>query len=178
MSTDPILRQARIMRTGAVLAPVLAVVLIRFAGPQQSFAATGDVQLASPSLPSLELSQPAPEGVLGAAAQYARQLFESGISASPFPAQEVEAGSGDTPIVSGTSLVQQPAQFSREDPSLRVSAIMSRRAGPIAVIDSRIRSVGSKVAPGWTLDAIDEQSRTLVIRHASGRRVELTLSTP
>ncbi len=176
--SDSIKRQAQIMRYGAIAAPVLAVVLIRYAGPQQSIAATPVKAYEIPVLPSARVSDDEPAGLLGAAAEYAKRLFETGISGNPFPEPEALGTSSDTPPMPAVRSAEQLAQPEPGVPDLRISAVMSRRGGAIAVINSRICVVGARVAPDWTLDAVDQQSRTLVIRHTGGRRVELALSTP
>lgn len=170
-------RQARLSSAGALIAPLAAVALIRIAGPQQSVAATSMQTTEAPGLPAMPSSESRHTGVIASAAGYAQRLFESGFSGTPFPQSEQRSGMSDTPL--DPAIPDEPlTDRTANAPDIRISAIMARRDGAIAVIDARIRPVGSQVAPGWTLDSIDEPNRTLVIRHRSGRRVELTLSTP
>ena len=176
--TDSVKRQAQLMRCGAILAPVLTVLLIRYAGPEQSLAGTMVDPYEVPAIPTVPSFGTEPEGILGAAAAHARRLFEAGINGDPFPASEVAVATPDSLRHADAPTPARMAPPSMELPDLRVTAVMSRRGGAIAVINSRICAVGARVAPGWTLDAVDEQSRTLVIQHADGRRVELGLNTP
>ncbi len=162
----------------AVVAPVLAVALIRFAGPQQATA-----NIAAPKFEPTVLEARVPsgfmsEGVLGAAAIHAQKLFSTGITGTPFPPPDAQDQARD--ILPEDLRQPGPASGgnSVEAPSLRISAIMSRRQGAIAVINSRICTEGTRLAPGWTLDSIDDQRRTLTLAHTSGRRVELALTTP
>eukprot|EP00913_Durusdinium_trenchii_P006174 g5786.t1 len=170
--------QARAMHLGAVVAPVLAVALIRFAGPQQASAKSAAPTFEAPALEARVPSGFMGEGVLGAAALHAQKLFNAGITGTPFPPPETQ--DRETDITQ--DLMTRPSEASVgnviEAPSLRVSAIMSRRQGAIAVINARICTVGTRLAPGWTLDTIDDKRRTLTLAHASGRRVELSLGTP
>jgi len=169
-------RQARLLRVGAIITPVLAVGLIRFAGPQQSLGAVATESQLAPALPDYRSSATPDGGPLATAAGYAQRLYEAGINGTPFPKPQTYAEGSDTPPDPATQGPSAPA--SSEPPEIRVSAIMSRRGGAIAVIDSRVCAPGSVVSPGWTLAKINENDRTLTLRHTSGRLVEMTLSQP
>ena len=176
MST-PSQRQTQLSSAGALVAPLLAVALIRFAGPQQSVAAAPPMVIDSAGLPSMPTFESDLPGPVSTAAGYAARLFESGFSGSPFPEAARRDSVSDTPpdpSMPEIDIADDPYEL----PDIRITAIMARREGAIAVIDARIRAVGARVAPGWTLDAVDEQNRTIVVRNDSGRRVEMTLSTP
>ena len=43
---------------------------------------------------------------------------------------------------------------------------------------TRIRTIGSKIADAWVLEAVDEQARTITIRHRSGHLVTVELESP
>jgi hypothetical protein len=173
------LKQARLMSVVAALAPVGAVGLIRFAGPQPAAAASwSDTSAELPSFTPVVLPQGSPRsGVMEAAAAHAQRLLQAGIQATPFPLVERESVDWDTPAEEHPSdqMIQPNAP---EPPPLHLSAIMSRRAGAIAVIDARIRTAGSRIGQGWTLEAIDEENRTITIRHATGHRATLELESP
>lgn len=171
------MRQAKLASLGAVVTPLVALVLIRFAGPSQTVAATSPPVIDTPSLPTPGVPIREESGVIASAAQYAQRLFEAGFSGAPFPVARPEPSASDTPP-DPRAAVSSEANTAEEAPELQLSAIMARRNGAIAVIDGRIRTSGSEVAPGWVLETIDEPGRRIVIRSRAGRRLEIPLSVP
>ena len=177
--THPAMKQARLLAAGAAVAPVLAVGFIRFAGPQTVAAATWSdesYQQTAPEAFSLPGEREVP-AVVAAATTHARRLLEIGISATPFPERTTDPDDPETPA-DQTWIDPTPLLGAPEPPPIQLSAIMSRRAGAIAVIDARIRTIGSKIADAWVLEAVDEQARTITIRHRSGHLVTVELESP
>ncbi|MFI4896549.1 MAG: hypothetical protein ACIARR_01850 [Phycisphaerales bacterium JB059] len=173
------LKQARLMGVLAAVAPVVAVGLIRFAGPQPVAAASwADTSMDLPAFTPLATPKASNRsGVMAAAAAHAQRLFQAGIQATPFPLEKRETIEWDTPEPIDAP-DERASAHAPEPPPLHLSAIMSRRAGAIAVIDARIRTAGSKIGQGWTLESIDEEGRTITVRHTTGHRATLELEAP
>ncbi len=175
------MRQATVLYAAGVGAPILAVVLTRFAGPAESGAAMPAPPPAAITLPEHARVHAETEPALRRALDRARELETAGPSVSPFPYTAPDpqaiAQSSDTP---GDDLgTPRPQPASRvEYPAIQISAILSLRQGACAVIDNRLRREGDTLSPGWTLLSIDPGDRRIVLRHASGERREYWLSVP
>ncbi|MEZ6243502.1 MAG: hypothetical protein R3B57_10720 [Phycisphaerales bacterium] len=175
------LRQSTALYAIGVGTPVLAVIVARFGGPASTLGATIAAPQPAVVLPVLKSERAPADAAHVRALDRANALEESGVSDSPFrdagfTPWSLDADS-DTPEDVPVSPAS-PATRRIEPPSLEISAILSLRFGPLAVIDGRIRREGDLVAPDWILLSIDASHRRLVLRHVSGLRSEVTLATP
>lgn len=175
------LRQATALYALGVAAPVLAVLLARFAGPSSSHAAAPLHPPAVVPLPRLDAQRATADQAQTRALDRAAELEQSGVSASPFRnagrAPAAPGSSSDTPEDEPESLAPTPGDRI-EPPDLEVSGILSLRLGRLAIIDERFRREGDLVAPEWVLLSIDTDGRRLVVGHITGARSELSLAGP
>ncbi|MCC5823456.1 MAG: hypothetical protein LAT64_05830 [Phycisphaerales bacterium] len=62
-------------------------------------------------------------------------------------------------------------------PEFILSTVMPHPTRPLAVINGRPRAIGDPAAPGWTLTAIDGESRQVVLTGPDGQLVRVRLTT-
>lgn len=81
-----------------------------------------------------------------------------------------------TPTVQPTPENPEPraAEVPPEVRSLSLGALMVNEHGPFAVVSGRVRTVGEVVVPGWTVTAIDTETRHVTITSDEGVVVTLT----
>ena len=162
------------VHAAAVLAPVLAVVLVRFvgAGPG-SAAAAGAASL--PSVPEV-VRDWNPDADTARALDRVRDLVGRPIAANLLQNENIVEPIRPVAAATPTSSVQPIVPtIAIRPPDLKLTTVLDGRSGPIAVIDGRPRQIGQEVAPGWTLTHIDAKLRTVSLRGPSDTVHELRL---
>jgi len=61
-------------------------------------------------------------------------------------------------------------------PKLRLGGVASRGRDTVASINNRLYAIGDEPAQGWTITAIDGQTRTLSLERFDGQKFELSSS--
>ncbi len=61
-------------------------------------------------------------------------------------------------------------------PKLRLGGVVSRGQDTVASINNRLFAVGDEPVQGWTIGAIDSQTRAVTLERFDGQRFELTSS--
>ncbi len=178
--TEASRRQSTALYVAGIALPILVVVLARYMGPAESRAAGVTPPPEAVELPVLRTLEPERGGVLEAALQRSDALHAAGPSVSPFPnispALLPDHGAGsDTP---GDEPTTPRPSVETESHDFNVSAILSLRPGPFAVIDGRLLREGQAITPAWRLVDIAPRHRRVLIEDRLGRRVEVSLATP
>lgn len=93
---------------------------------------------------------------------------------SPFWFEDLSKAGMDSSIFNITG----PVDSDIEDElfGISVTSILPHPKNPLAIINSKPRRIGDDVMDGWKLISIDGKSRTLVLRHVTGKRVTLGLT--
>jgi hypothetical protein len=94
---------------------------------------------------------------------------------APEPASEPTPTPPTTPTVVVTPA---PAPDAPAMPAWTVSGLMGQGPEAVAIINDRIVRIGDDVGSGWMLVEVDARARTATLRHADGRRAELTQVLP
>jgi len=162
----------RLLSLAAILAPLGAVIVARAlvgGGPAQAPAA----ELELPTLPTVGLvSAPAtpsltPEQVAAAEYLSSAQLSGHGSPMAKPVAPKIE------PVVEVRVTPPTPKVDPTDD--LGLSSVMGKGQRAVALISGRIYRIGDEVREGWTLTAVDVQSRTATLTHGDGRTCVLGL---
>lgn len=154
---------------GVALCPVLALL-----GTQMWVSRGGPASAsAQPAVDPVTIPeyQPMPEPSEREARAIARiRELEHQSVPSPFP----NLAQTEVPeIIQKIGLIAgDPAEQVQQVPELVVTSVMGGRV-PVAMVNGRARSVGDRVAPGWTIRQINASG--IVIEHVDGRTAEFAI---
>ena len=62
-------------------------------------------------------------------------------------------------------------------PTFEITSIMKTRSGPVALINGRLRRVGDEVAPGWTVQSINDLTRSVTLTGPDQRTQTIVMPT-
>lgn len=166
----------RLLWTGALLAPLLAVQVARLFEFEtvRSAAASGVVET-----PTVVVR---PEPTIGSAQRLALAWLEKqdySRVADPFVSSaKTQAEGNEIRIQPMAEVLPEPPVEVREPiPSMELTGVMDGRRGPLASINRKIWRLGDEVAPGWTLESVDARRKVVTVRSTLGNALELTVKT-
>lgn len=169
---------------GVLLTPVLAVQGVRLFFDSSAAPALAGASVTVPAPTAAPAPGPIPSAPAKplteqqrAAMVFARGLAPTGDIRSPFdrpdpaPVQAQAEPQPQTPA-------PVPAPIPDAAPKMTISGMIADEAGGLVSINHKLYRVGDEIAKGWTLVRIDSKSRTVRIRHADGREIELSPAQP
>ena len=158
----------RIASLGSLLAVPTLVIGVRMAGGLGAASASAGAEFEEPIETRLgnPIAQRPREPQAAAAAWYDQQ-DPTGPLTSPMKVEPV----AQAPVVEAGDPRAVPASDGL--PALRLTGVMATRAGGIATINGTVLRLGDRVAPGWTLTAVDVQNAAVELTRFDGtvRRV-------
>lgn len=186
----PSIKPQNLIAAAALLAPIVLVQTVRLVfggGPGQASAmiAQGDMPAGALAPAPASTGTPAPivTPKQKAAVEHLKALrSEITIYTSPFNHLQPKGSvmSSTTPTIEQTPVIEgqetRPTELPPEVRSLSLGALMMNEHGPFAVVSGRVRIVGEVVLPGWTVTAIDTETRKVTITSDEGVSVTLTQS--
>jgi hypothetical protein len=180
----PSLKPQNMIAAAALLAPMVMVQTVRMlfggAGPDQASAQmlAAAQQAAAPVPANAQPAQPVLTSKQKAAMEHmTAQRDRITIFVSPFNHLAPRSATvQSTPTVEPTpgNPEPRPAVIPPEVRELSLGALMANDKGPFAVISGRVRTVGDVIVPGWTVTAIDTDTRRVTITSDDGTSVTLT----
>jgi hypothetical protein len=157
----------------AMLAPVLAVIAVRWVGQGPASASASELGPA-PIIPDVTPA-PAPPEAIARAAERARALNGKPVSSALLRVEMEPVVERSAPVSTTTSQAQVEPDAPILPPSVTLTAVARGRTGPVALLDDRPRSIGDEVSPGWVIAAIDLKSRRVLLVGPKGTRHVLRL---
>ena len=147
-------------RVAGLLVPVLAVIGFQFFmdEPSKASASMSDTQfLPLPVVPEWSGEQP--------------PLDVNPNSSSPFWFEDVELQVQTIPMLPKPQ-VQEEAE---PDPEFFLTAVLPSTNKSLAMINGKPHSVGDEVVKGWTLIKIAGKERYVILKHTSGRQLQISM---
>lgn len=167
---------------GALIAPTLAVQLVRLAsdgGPAAAPAAVPGGPESSegqaPAAKTRPLTTTQREAIAYLASHALPESIKSPMdSPDPQPVATTQA----EPVIQTPATAPAETGGPEPVPALRVHAIVGTRSEALASINHRLHRVGDEVAPGWRITAIDPRDRVVRLTHSDGRTAVFSPATP
>lgn len=164
----------RLIWTGALLAPIMAIQVARLfqVDPVRSAAASVDLPSPMPSPKPAPRTTPAQERAIAWIAQRDRDRIADPFSPVPTPVAD------QTPPERVASLPEPDPMHRELAPIMDLTGVMDGQRGPLASINRKIFRLGDEVVPGWTLESVDARQRVVTVRSTDGNALELRIKPP
>lgn len=154
-----------ILVLAAIAAPPAAVVGVRFLGSASAVVSGAPLRVEADPISVIELNTLRGDARGAAIASRSAALADTDVG-SPFAAAPVDRPEQPVDVVEA-----------ERRPSIVLTAILPNKRAPLAVVDGRPHGIGDVVRPGWRLDAIDGAARTITVRHESGARAVIPMTS-